>query len=184
MFCFCGIKLMNTEWGRRGFETSWCCTNPSTWCHHKYLFIENTKKKTSMHEPTMRTDIMVTCEECNLWGLPTTVGPSRAQQGRCWNHCYPVNISSHPYTKASSRYDDRLIVAQIIYIKPYGKITSLAPGKFEWNFRYVIFKRILVIDGCGISCEIALIWMSLGFTDDQSTLFQVMAWWRQISVAI
>ena len=22
---------------------------------------------------------------------------------------------------------------------------SLAPGKFEWNFRYVIFKRILVV---------------------------------------
>ena len=43
------------------------------------------------------------------------------------------------------------------------------PGKFEWNLKYVIFKRILVIDGWGISCEIALIWMSLDFTDDQST---------------
>ena len=41
-------------------------------------------------------------------------------------------------------------------------LNSLAPGKFEWEFRYVIFKRILVINGCGISCEIALIWMSLG----------------------
>ena len=56
---------------------------------------------------------------------------------------------------------------------------SLAPGKFEWNFRYVIFKWILVTDGWGISCEIALIWMSLDFTDDQSTLVQVMAWCRQ-----
>ena len=56
---------------------------------------------------------------------------------------------------------------------------SLAPGKFEWNFRYVIFKQILVIDGWGISCEIALIWMSSDFTDDQSTLVQVMAWCRQ-----
>ena len=45
----------------------------------------------------------------------------------------------------------------------------LAPGKVEWNFRYVIF------NGFGISCEIALIWMSLDFTDDQSTLVQVMA---------
>ena len=52
---------------------------------------------------------------------------------------------------------------------------ALAPGKFEWSFRYVIFKRILMIDGWGNSCEIALIWMSLDFTDDQSTLFQVMA---------
>ena len=33
----------------------------------------------------------------------------------------------------------------------------IAPGKFEWNFRYVFFKRILVTDGWGISCEIALI---------------------------
>ena len=57
-------------------------------------------------------------------------------------------------------------------------IDSLAPGKFEWNFRYVIFKQILVIDGWGISCEIALTWMSLDFTDDQSTLVQVMAWCR------
>ena len=49
-------------------------------------------------------------------------------------------------------------------------INSLAPGKFEWNFIHVIFKQILVIDCGGISCEIALIWMSLDFTDDQSTL--------------
>ena len=51
---------------------------------------------------------------------------------------------------------------------------SLAPGKFEWNFRFIIFKRILVIAGWGISCEIALMWMSLDLTDEQSTL--VMAW--------
>ena len=56
---------------------------------------------------------------------------------------------------------------------------SLAPGKIEWNFRYVIFEQILVIDGWVISCEIALIWMSLDFTDDQWTLVQVMAWCRQ-----
>ena len=60
-----------------------------------------------------------------------------------------------------------------------GNLNSLAPGKFEWNFRHVIFKQILVIDSWGISCEIALIWMSLDFTDDQSTLVQVMAWCRQ-----
>ena len=55
------------------------------------------------------------------------------------------------------------------------ELNSLAPGKFEWNFRYIIFKRISVIDGWGISCEIALIWMSLDCMDDQSTLVQVMA---------
>ena len=58
-------------------------------------------------------------------------------------------------------------------------VNSLAPGKFEWNFRHVIFKQILVVDGWGISCEIALIWMSLDFTDDQSTLVHAMAWCRQ-----
>ena len=46
----------------------------------------------------------------------------------------------------------------------------IGPGKFEWNFRHVIFKPILVIDGWSISWEIALIWRSLVFTDDQSTL--------------
>ena len=59
------------------------------------------------------------------------------------------------------------------------KVNSLAPGKFYWNFRHVIFKQILVIGGWSSSCEIALIWMSLDFTDDQSTLVQVMAWCRQ-----
>ena len=43
---------------------------------------------------------------------------------------------------------------------------------------YVIFKGILVIDVWGIICRIALIWMLLGFPDDQSTLVQVMAWCR------
>ena len=58
-------------------------------------------------------------------------------------------------------------------------INSLARGKFEWNFRYVIFKYILMIAGSGISYEIALIWISLDFTDDQSTLVKVMACWCQ-----
>ena len=47
--------------------------------------------------------------------------------------------------------------------------------EIEWNFICVIFEQILVIDGWGISCKIVLIWMSLDFTDDQSTLVKVMA---------
>ena len=67
---------------------------------------------------------------------------------------------------------------------PYGVnrpqwVNLFAPGRFEWNLVEVIFKIISVIDGWGISFEIALIWMSLDFTDDQSTLVQVMAWCRQ-----
>ena len=42
------------------------------------------------------------------------------------------------------------------------------------------FLRMLsLLIGWDISCEIALIWMSLDFTNDQSTLVQVMAWCRQ-----
>ena len=58
-------------------------------------------------------------------------------------------------------------------------INSLAPGKFEWNWRKVIFKLISVIDGWGISCKIALRWMPLDLTDDKSILVQVMAWCHQ-----
>ena len=61
-------------------------------------------------------------------------------------------------------------------------VNLLAPGKFEWNFRYVIFNWILVIDCWDTSwqsCETVLIWMPQDFTDDQSTLFQVMAWCRR-----
>ena len=35
-------------------------------------------------------------------------------------------------------------------------INSLAPRSFELNFKQSIFKLILVIGGCGISCEIFL----------------------------
>ena len=65
------------------------------------------------------------------------------------------------------------------YITNALRINSLLPGRFEWNFWYVMLKRILVIDGWGISCDTALIWMSLNCTDDQSKLVQVMAWCRQ-----
>ena len=58
-------------------------------------------------------------------------------------------------------------------------INSLAPGKFEWNFGYLIFQIISVIEGWGISCELAHRWMSLHLTDDKSTLVQVMAWCRK-----
>ena len=56
------------------------------------------------------------------------------------------------------------------------QFNSLAPGRFQINFRHVIFKRTLVNGGWGISYEISLIWISLDLTDDKSTLVQVMAW--------
>ena len=41
------------------------------------------------------------------------------------------------------------------------------------------FKPILEINGWGITCEIALKWMSVNLADDKSTLVHVMAWCRQ-----
>ena len=55
-------------------------------------------------------------------------------------------------------------------------INSLAPGRFQFDFRLVIFKLTLVNSGWGISYEIALRRMPLDLTDDNWTLVQVMAW--------
>ena len=54
---------------------------------------------------------------------------------------------------------------------------SLTPERFERI--WVIFKDNLVIDSWGITCEIALRWMSPDLPDDKSTLAQVMAWCLQ-----
>ena len=58
-------------------------------------------------------------------------------------------------------------------------INSLTPAIFEWYFRYLNFQIISVIDGWGISFELAIRWMSLNLTDEKSTLVQVMAWCHQ-----
>ena len=58
-------------------------------------------------------------------------------------------------------------------------LTHWPLGDLNEILKNVTFELILMIDGWGISCEIAPIWISLEFTDDQSTLVQVMAWCRQ-----
>ena len=58
-------------------------------------------------------------------------------------------------------------------------LISSAPGRFQWNFRYVIFNLILVIGGWGISYEIALRWYTIIPHDDKLTLVQVIAWCHQ-----
>ena len=55
-------------------------------------------------------------------------------------------------------------------------VNSLAPGRFQWNFVWIIFKLISVIGGRDITSEIVLRWISLDLSDDKSTLVQVMAW--------
>ena len=61
-------------------------------------------------------------------------------------------------------------------------INSLDPGRFQFNFSWVIFKITLVNGGWGISFEIAHRWMPLDLIDDKSILFQVMAWCRQATI--
>ena len=63
--------------------------------------------------------------------------------------CGCSDISTHEALNKSSTRN---------YDSPYSPLprsnkwfNSLTPGKFEWNFKYVIFKRILVIDGWDIS---------------------------------
>ena len=58
-------------------------------------------------------------------------------------------------------------------------VNSLAPRRFQFNIRKIIFKLTLVNGGWGISYEIALRWMPQGLTHDKSTLVQVMAWCHQ-----
>ena len=89
---------------------------------------------------------------------------------------YDICHLSVPVNHTSEWLSDNQVGYCICVEPPFN---SLAPGKFEWNFRYVFFKWILMVDGWGISSEIALILMSMDFTDDQSTLLQVMAWCRQ-----
>ena len=66
----------------------------------------------------------------------------------------------------------------VILLKPEC-VNSLAPCRIWFDFRWVIFKQILVTDVWVISCEITLRWVSQGLTDNKSTLVQVLAWCRQ-----
>ena len=83
---------------------------------------------------------------------------------------FVCTITHHPFTPGSPNLNQRCKT-------PW--FNSLAPGRFQFNFRKVIFKLTSVNGGWGISYEIALIWMPQDLTDDKSTLVQVMAWCRQ-----
>ena len=55
----------------------------------------------------------------------------------------------------------------------------LYPGRNCRNLSDVFFKLILWINIMSASCEIGLRWMPQNSIHDESTLIQVMAWWRQ-----
>ena len=58
-------------------------------------------------------------------------------------------------------------------------IDSLAPGRYECDYKNVIFNLVLLIGNLRSSHDTALWCMPLDLTDDKSTLVQVMAWCRQ-----
>ena len=82
-------------------------------------------------------------------------------------------------TWISSEFADLLLWSWMSLVITTASVNSLAPGRFQFNLRLVIFKLTLVNGGWGISCKIAHRWLSLDLTDDKSTLVQVMTWCRQ-----
>ena len=60
-------------------------------------------------------------------------------------------------------------------------LTHWSQGHLNKISDEVIFNPILMIEGWGISSEIALRWLSLDPADGKSTLVQVMAWCHQAS---
>ena len=52
-------------------------------------------------------------------------------------------------------------------------VNSLAPGRFPWNFRWLIFKPVFVIDGCGLSCDI----VTLPWDECHRTLLMISQHW-------
>ena len=58
----------------------------------------------------------------------------------------------------------------------YFRFNSLASGRSGCNFKSVIFTLVLLIGIFKSSTDNAINWMPQDFTDDKSTLVQVMAW--------
>ena len=105
-----------------------------------------------------------------------------------WNHKGANELirlaTSHIFLRHCSSVEDYVPV-DAIYWHPVFKwvaliwlFNSLVPGRCRCDIKFVIFKLISRIVILSISCEIALRWMSLEFTNEQSTLVQVMAWCR------
>ena len=84
--------------------------------------------------------------------------------------CIKVKYQAHHGALMNIRSKARVTMTFLV------EFNSLVSGKFEWSFRFLILWIIYVIDGWGISCKLALRWMSLDLTDDKTTLVQVMAW--------
>ena len=157
--------ICKTIWG----HNSW----PSWW--HPHLVSQQTPQIASFHVANMGPN----------WALLSPGGPHVGPMTLRVSWIYPT----HRFKKARKLIECLFITSCIVMwilranpmwilklVHHWFRLNSLAPGKCEWNFRYLIFQIISVIDGWGISCELAFIWMSLNLTYDKSTLVQVMAW--------
>ena len=61
----------------------------------------------------------------------------------------------------------------VVLVITLSSVNSLAPGRFQFNFRKVNFKLIIVNGGWCISYEIALRWMPQDLTDDSQHWFRL-----------
>ena len=109
------------------------------------------------------------CFSAPWWPVPARLASV------CWLssvHLYLTTTSSSGGAASSPEWGH-------IHVSLWPHFNSMAPGRFQFNLRKVIFKLTLVNGGWGISYEIALRWMPQDLTDDKSTLVQLMAWCRQ-----
>ena len=70
------------------------------------------------------------------------------------------------------------------WVVGFKNINSFAPDRMLWNFREVRLKLIFLIDGTRIPCEMAPRWMALDFTNEKSSLVQVIASCRRVHTFI
>ena len=103
--------------------------------------------------------------------------PSLIQMHYRWNFTAIKQLQTHYLTDEGFHE---------IWCSGISLLNSLALGRFQSKYMYVIFKLILMHGGWGISYEIALRWIPLDLgdkltdlIDDKSALVQVMAWCHQ-----
>ena len=123
---------------------------------------------------------------------------------KCWGY-FHIHFLKDDFSESSVRdYSWKNYVTHCGLVMPYGDIdlgqhwhrlrfvawwhqaitwinvNSLGPGRFEWNFRWVILKQILLIDSCGyLLSNYSKINVTIVPTNEKSTLAQVMAWCHQ-----
>ena len=89
-------------------------------------------------------------------------------------------VADWPYHSCNMQWTSfQLMSSKGTFSMNYICVNSLAPWRFQTNFRKAIFQLILAIDGWSVSCKIVLKWMPMHLADGKSTLVQVMAWCRQ-----